>query len=257
MMVEKIGGKYRYKVSTESSDCEKERILISAWTKLGKFPLHVNHDKSKLVGSANVFIREGELLADVEVTDEPTKARVESGELSMASVGFDRLEFAETKDGQIITTKADLREISLVPQGCNFDANRIKCAKGPVPAPASEVEEVPEASEAPIVDPAAAPGDYGVLAAVVSAAVQSVMGYRDKYDELMVEHDKLKLEHAEALARIAALEIAGEPDEPEPDEPEPAGQLDAEDKEAISKAVRAAFNSTARKAVAYHTGELD
>ncbi len=124
--VEKIGSRYRYKISTESLDCEKERILISAWKALGTFPVHVNHDTAKQVGTTNVFIREGELIADVEVTDEETRGRVDRGELPMASVGFTRLKSEKTLSGELITTSAELREVSLVPEGCNYDAVREK-----------------------------------------------------------------------------------------------------------------------------------
>jgi hypothetical protein len=132
---EKLDGKYRYKISTESLDCEGERILISSWVKLGKFPLLLNHvgnevgqpiDLSKAIGTAQVFIREGELVADIDITDPKVKARVEAGELRSASVGYRRLEAEKTTSGTIVTTKAELREVSLVEQGCNYDAARIK-----------------------------------------------------------------------------------------------------------------------------------
>ena len=123
----RFGGKYRYRVSTERVDCENEKILVTAWKKLGKFPVFINHDKSEQVGEANVFLRDGVLVADVNVTNAAAKARVESGELSMASVGFKRVNF-EMKGATMVTTEADLHEISLVPEGCNFDAHREKAA---------------------------------------------------------------------------------------------------------------------------------
>lgn len=119
-------GSFRFVVSTASKDCENEKILVSAWTKLGKFPVHVDHDRSRQVGEANVFIRGDSLVADVKVSDPSVVARVDSGELGMASVGFARLESHKLADGGTITTRAELHEISLVAAGCNFGANRIK-----------------------------------------------------------------------------------------------------------------------------------
>lgn len=151
--VEKLSGRYRYKISDASLDCESERILISAWNKLGKFPVHVNHDRSREVGNAQVFIRDGSLVADVEVTADDVRARVDSGELAMASVGFSRQEFTKTDDGKIVTTKAELEEVSLVELGCNPAAHREKQKEQAVSdnttatAPAAEKLSVPEMKE--------------------------------------------------------------------------------------------------------------
>lgn len=151
--VEKLGGRYRYKISDASLDCEDERILITAWSKLGKFPVHVNHDRSREVGNAQVFIRDGSLVADVEVTADDVRVRVDSGELSMASVGFSRQEFTKTDDGKIITTKAELEEVSLVDLGCNFAAHREKQKEQAVgDNTTSAMSEQTEQSETPAPD---------------------------------------------------------------------------------------------------------
>lgn len=118
-------GQYRYRISDESLDCDGERILISAWTKLGSYPLHVDHGGDR-VGTARVFIREGALIADIEISDPAVRARVDAGELGKASVGFRRLEAERTQSGTIVTTRAELREVSILDAGCNASAHREK-----------------------------------------------------------------------------------------------------------------------------------
>ncbi|MGH9320445.1 MAG: hypothetical protein ACRD3V_11260 [Vicinamibacteria bacterium] len=135
-------GSYLYRVSDESRDCERERILLSAWDPfLDSYPVHVLH-VPPVVGRARVYLEGSALMARITLDDDAARAAVEDGELWSASVGFRRLDSMTTTSGEIVTTRARLSEVSLVPAGCNFSARREKARV--IPPRRIPVSAVPE-----------------------------------------------------------------------------------------------------------------
>lgn len=258
MTVEKVGKLYRFRASDSSVDCEGEVILLSSWNaieKLHSVPAYVNHDKTKKVGTAKPFIRDGELIVDFDLTDEETKARVDSGALVKCSAGFDRVESEKTASGLLVTTKATLREVSLVPEGCNYNAVRInkmseKKEESPSSAPSCKCKDKAEKCE----------GDHSDLLNMIPAMVKAAM--ESATADLKSQLSSLTAERDAALVKIASLEAPPPVEEEEEEVEEPVKiKLTALDRKSLAESVKTALAEAVKKEVQtvinYHTGRLN